>query len=431
MGKTFVKRTADEKREQIKEITDKLDAELKSFVDSDKFKSYLKTMSKFHNYSFNNTILIAMQKPDASLVAGFRAWETNFNRHVKKGEKGIKILAPAPFKKNIEQEKVDPDTKMPIYDADGNVKKEVVQITVPSYKVATVFDVSSTEGEPLPQIGVDELTGNVEGYKDLIVAIKNIAPVPVEMAEIDSGAKGYFSPSEQKIVINEGMSELQTLKTLIHETAHSLLHDKDGSKIEGLDDTEKKTRNSKEVEAESVAYTVCEYFGIDTSDYSFGYIAGWVRTLELMELKESMETIRKTASHVISGIEDKLKELALEQLAVNLDEMAYDWDTYGYKDAVDDREVNVNVILKDLQRGDIESERLFLSEIISEEENPEILSKAQELLKKVDALSSKKESKVEKTVSTIKDKISEGKLKSAARTVIEPVADKVREPVLS
>ena len=431
MGKTFVKRTADEKREQIKEITDKLDAELKSFVDSDKFKSYLKTMSKFHNYSFNNTILIAMQKPDASLVAGFRAWETNFNRHVKKGEKGIKILAPAPFKKNIEQEKVDPDTKMPIYDADGNVKKEVVQITVPSYKVATVFDVSSTEGEPLPQIGVDELTGNVEGYKDLIVAIKNIAPVPVEMAALDSGAKGYFSPSEQKIVINEGMSELQTLKTLIHETAHSLLHDKDGSKIEGLDDTEKKTRNSKEVEAESVAYTVCEYFGIDTSDYSFGYIAGWVSTLELMELKESMETIRKTASHVISGIEDKLKELALEQLAVDLDEMAYDWDTYGYKDAVDDREVNVNVILKDLQRGDIESERLFLSEIISEEENPEILSKAQELLKKVDALSSKKESKVEKTVSTIKDKISEGKLKSAARAVIEPVADKVREPVLS
>ena len=249
MGKTFVKRTADEKREQIKEITDKLDAELKSFVDSDKFKSYLKTMSKFHNYSFNNTILIAMQKPDASLVAGFRAWETNFNRHVKKGEKGIKILAPAPFKKNIEQEKVDPDTKMPIYDADGNVKKEVVQITVPSYKVATVFDVSSTEGEPLPQIGVDELTGNVEGYKDLIDAIKKIAPVPVEMAVIDSGAKGYFSPSEQKIVINDGMSELQTLKTLIHETAHSLLHDKDGSKIEGLDDTEKKTRNSKEVEA--------------------------------------------------------------------------------------------------------------------------------------------------------------------------------------
>ena len=190
-------------------------------------------------------------------------------------------------------------------------------------------------------------------------------------------------------------------------------------------------------EAESVAYTCVSYLSdtygldIDTSDYSFGYIAGWVSTLELMELKESMETIRKTASHVISGIEDKLKELALEKLAVDLDEMAYDWDTYGYKDAVDDREVNVNVILKDLQRGDIESERLFLSEIISEEENPEIVSKAQELLKKVDALSSKKESKVEKTVSTIKDKISEGKLKSATRAVIEPVADKVREPVLS
>ena len=437
MGKTFVKRTPEEKREQIKEITDKLDAELKSFVDSDKFKNYLKTMSKFHNYSFNNTILIAMQKPDASMVAGFRAWETNFNRHVKKGEKGIRILAPAPYKKTIEQDALDPDTKKPIYDADGNVKKEAVQITVPSYKVATVFDVSSTEGEPLPQIGVDELTGKVEGYKELIEAIKKVAPVPVEMALIESGAKGYFSPSEQKIVINEGMSELQTLKTLIHETAHSLLHDKDGSKIEGLEDTEKKTRNSKEVEAESVAYTCVSYLSdtygldIDTSDYSFGYIAGWVSTLELVELKESMETIRKTASHIITGIEDRLKEVELEKLATELDEMAYDWDTYGYKDAVDDREVNVNVILKDLQRGDIESERLFLTELIAEEENPEIISKANELLKKVDALSSKKESKVEKAVSTIKDKLSEGKLKSAAKAALEPVIDKPKEHVLA
>ena len=437
MGKTFVRRTPEEKREQIKEITDKLDAELKSFVDSDKFKNYLKTMSKFHNYSFNNTILIAMQKPDASLVAGFRAWETNFKRHVKKGEKGIKILAPAPYKKTIEQDKLDPDTKKPIYDADGNVKKEVVQITVPSYKVATVFDVSSTEGEELPQIGVYELSGKVEGYKDLIEAIKRVAPVPVETAVIDSGAKGYFSPSEQKIVINEGMSELQTLKTLLHECAHSILHDKDGAKIEGLEDAEKKTRNSKEVEAEGIAYTCVSYLSdayglkIDTSDYSFGYIAGWVSSLELVELKESMETIRKTASYMISGVEEKLKEMAIEQLAVDLDEMAYDWDTYGYKDAVDDREVNVNVILKDLQRGDIESERLFLTEIISEEENSEIVSKAKELLKKVDSLPSKKESSAEKAVSTIKDKISEGKLKSAARAVIEPAADKVREPVLS
>lgn len=309
MAKGYVKKTPAEKRQQIVEITEKLDKELHEFMNGDKFKAFLKTMSKFHNYSFANTMLIAMQKPDSTLVAGFRAWETNFKRHVKKGEKGIKILAPSSYKKKVEQEVIDPKTNKPMLDSNGNVLKEEVQVVVPNFHVVTVFDVSSTEGEPLPQIGVDELKGKVNDYKNMINAIVAISPVPVTYEPIDSGAKGYFSPSEQKIVVQENMSELQTVKTLLHEIAHSLLHDKDGARIEEVDDGKKKTRNTKEIEAESIACTVSEYFGLDTSDYSFGYIAGWASTLELKELKESMETIRKTASHMITGIEDKLKEI--------------------------------------------------------------------------------------------------------------------------
>ena len=249
-----------------------------------------------------------MQRPDASLVAGFSAWKNNFHRNVKKGEKGIRILAPAPIKKTIEQDMIDPDTCKPILDADGNARKEEVQITIPNFQVGTVFDYAQTEGEDLPSIGVSELTGKVNGYNRMIKALEQVAPVPVERNDINSGAKGYFSPAEQKIVLQQGMSEVQTVKTLIHETAHALLHDKDGSKVEGVDDLEKKNRNTKEVEAESVAYTGCEYFGIDTSEYSFGYIAGWSAGKELKELKESMETIRKTASKIISGIEDLCRE---------------------------------------------------------------------------------------------------------------------------
>jgi len=249
MAKTYAKRTPAEKRQQIVEITEKLDKEIHNFMNSDNFKSFLKTMSKFHNYSFANTMLIAMQKPDSTLVAGFRAWETNFNRHVKKGEKGIKILAPSSYKKTIEQDVIDPNTNKPVVGADGNILKEEVQVTIPNFHVVTVFDVSSTEGEPLPQIGVDELRGNVEGYKNMIDAIVSVSPVPITYESIESGAKGYFSPSEQKIVVQEDMSELQTVKTLLHEIAHSLLHDKDGAKIEDVDDGQKKTRNTKEIEA--------------------------------------------------------------------------------------------------------------------------------------------------------------------------------------
>lgn len=429
MAKTFVKRTPEEKRQQIKDITDKLDAELKSFVDSDKFKTYLKTMSKFHNYSFNNTILIAMQKPDASLVAGFRAWETNFKRHVKKGEKGIKILAPAPYKKQIEQEVTDPATQKPVLDADGNVKKKTVEVTVPNFQVVTVFDYSSTEGEPLPQIGVNELNGKVDGYKNLIDAIIAVAPVKVEYETIESGAKGYFSPSEQRIALNEGMSELQTLKTLIHETGHSLLHDKDGSKIEGLTDTEKKTRNSKEVEAESIAYTVCEYFGLDTSDYSFGYIAGWVSSMELKELKESMETIRQTSSHIITGIEEQLKVQELERLAADLDQFGYDWDLYEYRDAVEDREANVAMILADLKAGETKEYTGFLKGVLEETEKLETKNTVMGLLDRLDKLP--KLEKPPDVKKSIKDRMAAAEIKKAAQGVKEHIEKGSKELVLA
>lgn len=428
MAKTFVKRTPEEKKQQIKEITEKLDAELRSFVDSDKFKKYLKTMGKFHNYSWGNTLLIAMQDPNASCVAGFRAWETNFKRHVKKGEKGIKILAPAPYQKTIEQEVIDPGTRQPVRDADGNIKVEKVQITVPNFHVVTVFDVAATEGEPLPEIGVKELVGNVDGYKDMIAAVTTLAPVPVVYEAIEGGAKGYFSPTEQKIVINEGMSELQTLKTLIHETSHSLLHDKDGAKVEDVEDAKGKSRNTLETEAESVSYTVCDYFGIDTSDYSFAYIAGWATTLELTELKQSMETIRKTSSHVITGIEEQLKEQEIERLAADLDQFGYDWDLYEYRDAVEDRAENVATILADLQAGEKKEYEGFLNGVLEETEEPEVKNSVRELLDRLDKLP-KLDKAPEKKIS-IKERMAAGEIKKAAQVVKQHI-DKKPEAVLA
>ena len=304
-----------EKTDAVKEITDKLEQGLKELFDSEKFKTYLDTMSKFHNYSFNNTLLIAMQKPDATLVAGFQSWQKNFERHVNKGEKGIRIMAPAPYKKKKEVEVIDPHTQRPVLGDDGKPKTEEVEITIPAFKPVTVFDVSQTSGKEIPSLGADELKFSVEGFEDFMKAVEKVAPVPIEYMDISSGAKGYFSPSEQKIAIQKDMGESQTVKTAVHETAHSLLHDKDNVRVEGIEDGDKKTRSTKEVEAESVAYTVCQHFGIDTSDYSFAYVAGWSSGKEMPELKESMDTIRKTASQLITGIEDALKEIQLERAA--------------------------------------------------------------------------------------------------------------------
>ena len=294
-------------KQKVQELTEKLEQGIKELFESEKYKTYLNTMSKFHNYSFNNTMLIAMQKPEATLVAGFKAWQKNFDRHVKKGEKGIRILAPAPYKIKEEQEKLDPVTGEIMLDKNGMPITEEVEIKIPAFRVVPVFDVSQTDGKELPDIGVNELSGSVEDYEDFMQALTEVSPVPITYEDIDGDAKGYFHTTDHRIAIQEGMSQSQTVKTAIHEVAHAKLHDRERN--QDIDAVLDKDRNTKEVEAESVAYTVCQHFGIDTSDYSFGYIAGWSSDRDMKELKSSLDTIRKTASELITGIEDRLAEL--------------------------------------------------------------------------------------------------------------------------
>jgi len=295
---------SDNPRDKLKEITEKLEAGIKGIFDSEQYKTYLKTLSKFHNYSFNNCLLIAMQKPDASHVAGFNAWRDDFKRQVKKGEKGIKILAPSPFKTKKTVDAVDAHGK-PVY-KDGKRVKEEKEITVPAFKVTTVFDVSQTDGEPLPQIGVNELTGSVDKYKDFFAALEKTSLVPIGFEAIKGGAKGYYEQMEKRIAINEGMSELQNLKTAIHEIAHSRLHDIDKNAPK---DTPRPDRRTREVEAESIAYTVCQHYGLDTSDYSFGYVATWSGGKQLDTLKSSLDTIRKEADAIITEVDKHFTEL--------------------------------------------------------------------------------------------------------------------------
>ena len=353
--------------QQVREITDKLEQGIKELFESERFKEYLRTMSKFYHYSFSNTLLIAMQKPEATYVAGYTSWQRNFDRQVMKGEKGIKILAPAPYKAKEEREKIDPSTQKPVLDADGKPVTETVEVMRPAFKVVSVFDISQTDGKELPDIIVDELSGSVENYAAFFEALKQESPAPIAFEDIPGGAKGYFSPVENRIAIQEGMSEIQTIKTAIHEIAHAKLHSIDqpepepswkivmisdgGTKrdflsgfaseaeanaaaeheewhfvdenrfewrLEVEEDTSaiqdmRKDRHTKEVEAESVAYTVCQRYGIETSDYSFGYIAGWSSDKETKELKGSLETIRKTAAELIDSIDAKLKVLLAEK----------------------------------------------------------------------------------------------------------------------
>ena len=297
--------------QQVREITDKLEQGIKELFESERFKEYLRTMSKFYNYSFNNTLLIAMQKPEATYVAGYTSWQRNFDRQVMKGEKGIKILAPAPYKAQEEREKIDPVTQKPVIGADGKTVTETVEVLRPAFKVVSVFDVSQTDGKELPDIIVDELKGTVENYEAFFDALKQESPVPISFEDIPGGAKGFFSPVESRIAIQEGMSEIQTVKTAIHEIAHAKLHAVKPDEKAAPED--KKDRHTKEVEAESVAYTVCQRYGIETSDYSFGYIAGWSSGKETKELKSSLDTIRKTAAEMIEGIDAKLKVLLAEK----------------------------------------------------------------------------------------------------------------------
>ena len=298
--------------DKLKEITDRLEQGIKELFESERFKEYLRVMSKFHNYSFNNTLLIAMQKPDASLVAGFSAWKNTFKRNVLKGEKGIRILAPSPYKIQQEIEKIDPQTHKPVIGSDGKPVIETKEVTIPAFKVVSVFDVSQTEGKELPDIAVDMLTGDVEQYKDFFAALEQTSPVPIGFEKIEGGAHGYYHLEEKRIALDEGMSELQTLKTAIHEIAHAKLHDVDlnAPKEEQQNRPDRRTR---EVEAESVAYTVCQHYGLDTSDYSFGYVAGWSSGRDLAELKSSLETIRSTAAEIINSIDTQLAEIQKTQ----------------------------------------------------------------------------------------------------------------------
>ena len=297
--------------DRMKEITDRLETGIQELFESERYKAYLTTMSKFHSYSFNNTLLIAMQ--GGQLVAGYNKWRDDFHRNVKKGEKAIKILAPAPFKAKKEVQKLDAQGR-PVMGKDGKPVTEVQEIQVPAFKIVSVFDVSQTEGEPLPSIGVEELTGSVERYGEFFKALEQTSPVPIGFEDIPGGSHGYYHLTEKRIAIQEGMSELQTLKTAIHEIAHSKLHaiDPEAPAIEQADRPDSRTR---EVQAESVAYAVCQHYGLDTSDYSFGYVAGWSSGKDLKELKASLETIRATAHELITTIDGHLAQLQKERQA--------------------------------------------------------------------------------------------------------------------
>ena len=376
-------------KEKLKDITDSIEKGIKELFASDKYRQYLQTMSRFHRYSVNNQMLIFMQKPDASLVAGFNKWKDSFGRNVKRGEKGIKIIAPAPFKKKIEKEKLDPDTKLPMLDENGQPIKEVAEVSTSTFKVVSVFDVSQTEGKPLPELSTD-LTGSVEHYDAFMEAVKRSSPVPIDFKPIENGADGFFSYDNQNITLREGMSETQTVCAAIHEMAHATLHNY-SRRNKGETDVERKDRHTEEVEAESIAYAVCAYYGIETGENSFGYLASWSSDKELKELKASLETINKTSSELITSIDRNFKEVCKEQgidlsaksdpitaLATDLDRFAYDYDTYDYKDRVSSSESNIYFISDEIARRKCAGIANWLRGIIND--NTEYSQTAQSLL---------------------------------------------------
>lgn len=296
----------DKRADELHQITDKLEKGVKDVFQSDKYKQFLNVMAKFPRYSVNNTMLIMMQRPDAQLCQSFTGWK-QMGRYVKKGEKGISILAPAPYKIEREQTKLD-EKGRPVFDADGEPVKEKVEVTIRAFKVVKTFDLSQTDGKELPTIGSSELVGNIEGYPKLLQALQEISPVPVSFELIDGDAKGFYHLEDKKIVVQDGMSEVQTIKTLLHEMAHQKLHDKDN-----VPEAKDISRNGKEVEAESVAYVVCQHYGINTSDYSFSYVAGWSEGKETPELKASLDKIRQTASEFIYQIDQKMEVLMADK----------------------------------------------------------------------------------------------------------------------
>lgn len=342
-------------KDRLKEITESIETGIKELFESDKYMQYLRTMSRFHSYSLNNTLLIAMQKPDATLVAGFNKWRDQFSRHVKKGERGIKIIAPTPFKMKKEQEKIDPVTHAPMLDEHGKVQTEEVEIKIPMFKVVSVFDLSQTEGEPLPALAAD-LTGDVNQYKIFMEALKRSSPVPIKFEPMGAGQDGYFSSREQRIALRDGMSEVQTVAAAIHEIAHSKLHNYEIEKLSTKVDESApipapKDRRTEEVEAESIAFAVCTYYGIKTDENSFGYIASWSKGKELPELRSSLELINKTASALIGDIDRHFGEIAKEQgleqspehLAYQVNELFFAIQTTedGYDYSIYDKSYNL------------------------------------------------------------------------------------------
>lgn len=294
--------------ERLEELTSRLESGIKELYASGKYAEYLRAMSKFHRYSFGNALLILFQCPTATRVAGYTTWKREFGRNVKRHEKGIQILAPCPSKRYVWQEVTDPKTGKVLCNPDGSPRKETQLVTITRFKVATVFDVSQTEGKELPTLGVTRLTGDVENFAAIYDKLVSLSPVPVEVDTCPGEANGYFSSTESRIVLRPGMSQIQTVKTLAHEIAHAKLHD-----AKNIPPEERKQRREKEVEAESIAYVVCQHFGIDTSEYSFGYVAGWSRGKEMDELKSSLDLIHSTAGEIIAALEDTCIEHTPQQ----------------------------------------------------------------------------------------------------------------------
>ena len=394
-------------RERLQQITAGIEQGIKELFESEKYMRYLSVMSRFHRYSVNNTMLIYMQKPDATLVAGYNKWKNQFERHVKRGEHGITIIAPTPFKKKIEEQKLDPDTKAPILDAEGKAVMEEREVEIPMFCPVKVFDVSQTDGKPLPELA-STLSGNVQNYEAFMEALRRSAPVPLSVEPMAANMDGYFSPDRQRIAIRAGMSEVQTVSAAVHEIAHSKLHNYAKAQEEAVragdkEPPKKKDRNTEEVEAESISYAVCQYYGIQTGENSFGYIANWSQGKELPELRASLETINKTAGELINDIDRHYKVICkergidltaapepqldpIEQLAADIDQFSFDYDTYEYRDQVDNREDALRELTATLRSGDASGVRDWLQEFADENEPGEAVTKAAELLDRLDQL---------------------------------------------
>lgn len=406
---------AEARKKEMDEITVKLEKGVKDIFTSDSYKDYLNFCAKLPRYSVNNQILIMLQKPDATMCQSFSGWK-EMNRHVVKGEKGIRILAPAPYKMEREQDKVDASGKV-ILDKDGEPVKEKVEVTVNAFKPVSTFDVSQTDGDPIPTIGVSELSQSVDGYKTLLDAITEVVPVPITFENIESGAKGYFSLDDNRIAVQEGMSEAQTVKTILHEAAHQALHSKEAQDSSG----EKKSRNQKETEAESVAYVVCQHYGIDTSDYSFGYVASWSEGKEVPELKASLNTIRQTAAELITRIDEKVQAI---ETTKSMDEfMEAHGDELPFDEPEADQPIGFVKITPPVDFGEFQHDRKITVTAETKDETKNIADETKDIEDGTKEKSAEKKKSAPKK-SSIKDKISANKKKAAKAKTQKDKPDK-------